>query len=299
LDNFIGRPLEEQVSRFFSALKRHDEDAAMTALVDSLESGKAPGNNDADRSFAEPPPPEVKPANYRPIALHLPAGPLFPFDGSDSRRAEQYRMLRTNILLHPARPKVIAVSSASPGDGKTVTSINLAGTLALKTDTKVLLLDADLRQCRIAASLGIPAAPGLTEVLRGKCSLDETIVSVEEIPSLHVLPCGDVGGNPAELLDSLEWKRIIASLRDRFSYVIVDTTPVAAVADFQLVQQASDAVLLVLRPDHTKRSLFLKALETVPREKLLGTLLNAVPDWFLWGNRDNDYYYAQKDPESL
>jgi protein-tyrosine kinase len=287
------------VSRFFSALKRHDEDTAMTALVDSIESGKAPSNNDADRFFAEPAPPEVKPIDYRLIALHLPAGPLFPFDGSDSRRAEQYRMLRTNILLHPARPKVIAVSSASPGDGKTVTSINLAGTLALKTDTRVLLVDADLRQCRIAASLGIPASPGLTEVLRGKCSLDEAIVSVEEIPSLHVLPCGDVGGNPAELLDSLEWGRVIATLRDRFSYVIVDTTPVAAVADFQLVQQASDAVLLVLRPDHTKRSLFLKALETVPREKLLGTLLNAVPDWFLWGNRDNDYYYAQKDPESL
>jgi len=284
------------VSRFFTALKRRD-DADMTALADSIESEAAAAGGDSDSFFADPVAPDLKQVNYRVVTLNLAAGPLFPFDGTDSRRAEQYRMLRTNILLHPARPKMIAVSSASPGDGKTVTSINLAGTMALKTDTKVLLVDADLRQCRVATSLGIPAAPGLTEVLRGKCSLDEAIVSIEEIPGLHVLPCGDVGGNPVELLDSVDWKRVTASLRASFSYVVLDTTPVAAVADFQLVQQACDAVLLVLRPDHTKRPLFLKALETVPKEKLLGTLLNAVPDWFLWGNRDNDYYYAQKDPE--
>ena len=269
----------------------------MTARVDSIEGGTASSLDTADPFLPNPAPPDVRPANYRTVSLHLPTGPLFPFDGSDSRTAEQYRMLRTNILLHPACPKIIAISSASPGDGKTVTSINLAGTLALKNDSSVLLVDADLRQCRIATSLGIPASPGLTEVLREKCSLDEAIVRVEEIPSLHVLPCGEVGGNPAELLDSSQWKRIVTSLRANFSYVIIDTTPVAAVADFQLVQQASDAVLLVLRPDHTKRSLFQKALETVPKEKLLGTMLNAVPDWFLWGNRDNDYYYAQKDSE--
>jgi protein-tyrosine kinase len=286
--------LEEEVSRFFSALKRRD-DAAMTAVADSIGAGTPLRSDDGDAFLANSE--EPKSANYRPAALHLPTGPLFPFDGTDSRTAEQYRMLRTNILLHPARPKMIAVSSASPGDGKTVTSINLAGTMALKSDTSVLLVDADLRQCKIATSLGIPASPGLTEVLRGKCSLDEAIVRVEEIAGLHVLPCGEVGGNPAELLDSAEWKRVTASLRARFSYVILDTTPVAAVADFQLVQQASDAVLLVLRPDHTKRALFHKALETVPKDKLLGTLLNAVPDWFLWGNRDNDYYYAQKEPE--
>ncbi len=291
------------MSRFFAALTRRD-DSATTALVDSIETsngalsnGDGSGIETADGFLPDPVLPDPKPANYRTVKLDLASGPLFPFDGTDSRTAEQYRMLRTNILLHPARPKVIAISSASPGDGKTVTSVNLAGTLALKTDASVLLVDGDLRQCKIAASLGIPASPGLTEALRGKCTLEEAIVRLEEIPSLCVLPCGETGGNPAELLDSMQWKRITDRLRASFSYVIIDTTPVAAVADFQLVQQASDAVLLVLRPDHTKRSLFHKALETVSKEKLLGTLLNAVPDWFLWGNRDNDYYYTQKDPE--
>ena len=284
------------MSRFFTALQRRDDSAA-TALADSIEGRMGPSVDATSPFLPNPAASEMRPANYRTVSLHLQTGPLFPFDGSDSRTAEQYRMLRTNILLHPARPKIIAISSASPGDGKTVTSINLAGTLALKTDASVLLVDADLRQCRIATSLGIPASPGLTEVLREKCPLEEAIVRVEEIPSLHVLPCGEVGGNPTELLDSTQWKRIANRLRAEFSYVIIDTTPVAAVADFQLVQEVSDAVLLVLRPDHTKRTLFQKALETVPKEKLLGTMLNAVPDWFLWGNRDNDYYYAQKEPE--
>jgi protein-tyrosine kinase len=278
------------VSRFFSALQKRD-DPAVATLLDSIE-GKTPAGRDTADGFLSD-----EPAAYRTVTLRLPTGPLFPFDGSDTRAAEQYRMLRTNILLHPARPKMIAISSASPGDGKTVTSVNLAGTLALKNDANVLLVDADLRQCRIATSLGIPASPGLTEVLRGKCSLREAIVRVDEIPNLLILPCGEVGGNPAELLDSAPWKKIAATLRADFSFVVLDTTPVAAVADFQLVLQASDAVLLVLRPDHTKRSLFQKALETVPKEKLLGTLLNAVPDWFLWGSRDNDYYYTQKEPE--
>ena len=284
------------MSRFFDALKKR-EDTSVATLVDSIEGGSSQCSEASDGFLSNPRRPDLKIPSYRTVTLHVADGPLFPFDGTDSRTAEQYRMLRTNILLHPARPKIIAISSASPGDGKTVTSINLAGTLALKTDAKVLLVDADLRQCRIATSLGIPASPGLTEVLRDKCSLNEAIVRVDEMPNLSVLPCGEVGGNPAELLDSVQWKRIVDQIRADFAYVIMDTTPVAAVADFQLVQQASDAVLLVLRPDHTKRSLFHKALATVPKEKLLGTLLNAVPDWFLWGNRDNDYYYAQKDPE--
>ena len=284
------------MSRFFDALKKR-EDTSVATLVDSIEGDSSQCSEASDGFLSNPRTPDLKTPSYRTVTLHVADGPLFPFDGTDSRTAEQYRMLRTNILLHPARPKIIAISSASPGDGKTVTSINLAGTLALKTDAKVLLVDADLRQCRIATSLGIPASPGLTEVLRDKCSLNEAIVRVDEMPNLSVLPCGEVGGNPAELLDSVQWKRIVDQIRVDFSYVIIDTTPVAAVADFQLVQQASDAVLLVLRPDHTKRSLFHKALATVPKEKLLGTLLNAVPDWCLWGNRDNDYYYAQKDPE--
>src|SRR5271165_2081564 len=100
----------------------------MTPLAACIECEAPAPVGEGDCFFSDPGVPESKQVNYRAVALHLPVGPLFPFDGTDTRRAEQYRMLRTNILLHPARPKMIAVSSANPGDGKTVTSINLAGT---------------------------------------------------------------------------------------------------------------------------------------------------------------------------
>ena len=269
---------------FFSALKRR-EDSGVTAddrgwSASSAVRGSAPPNAEEESS-------------YRSVHLNIAHGPLIPFDGSNLRIAEQYRLLRTNILLHSARPRVIAISSGSLGDGKTVTSINLAGTLALRSDAKVLLVDGDLRQCKIATSLGIPSSPGLADVIQERCSLDEAIVQVEEIPNLLVLPAGEAKGNPAELLDSLQWKKATMTLRANFSFTIIDTTPVTAVADFQLVQQVSDGVLFVLRPDHTKRSLLKKALSAVPKEKLLGTVLNAVPDWFLWNIRES--YYASKD----
>lgn len=269
---------------FFSALKRR-EDSGITPddggwSASSALRGSAPAKVDEG-------------SLYRSAHLNLAHGPLIPFDGSNLRIAEQYRLLRTNILMHPARPKVIAISSSSLGDGKTVTSINLAGTLALRSDANVLLVDGDLRQCKIATSLGIPSSPGLADVLQERCSLEEAIVQVEEIPNLLVLPAGDATGNPAELLDSAQWKRAIMTLRASFSFTIIDTTPVTAVADFQLVQQVSDGVLFVLRPDHTKRSLLKKALLAVPKDKLLGTVLNAVPDWFLWNIRES--YYASKD----
>jgi capsular exopolysaccharide synthesis family protein len=232
-------------------------------------------------------------AEYRTVSLRVAEGPLLPFDGSDPRTAEQYRLIRTNLMLHPSRPKMIAVSSASPGDGKTVTTVNLSAALALKSESTVIMVDGDMRQKKLAISLGIKAEPGLADVLRGTCRLDEAIVRIEEMPNLLVLPSGSTTANPAELLDSPEWKALTTRLRALFSYVVIDTTPVAAVADFQLVQQASDGVLLVLRPDHTKRSIFQRALQNVPSQKLLGTVLNAVPDWFLCNTRENDYYYTE------
>jgi capsular exopolysaccharide synthesis family protein len=232
-------------------------------------------------------------AEYRTVSLCVAQGPLFPFDGSDPRTAEQYRLIRTNLMMHASRPKMIAVSSASPGDGKTVTTVNLSAALALKSESTVIMVDGDMRQKKLATSLGIKTEPGLADVLRGTCRLDEAIVRIAEMPNLLVLPSGSTTANPAELLDSPEWKALTTRLRALFSYVVIDTTPVAAVADFQLVQQASDGVLLVLRPDHTKRSIFQRALQNVASEKLLGTILNAVPDWFLCNTRENDYYYTE------
>ena len=152
-------------------------------------------------------------AEYRTVGLRVAKGPLLPFDGSDARTAEQYRLIRTNLMLHAARPKMIAVSSASPGDGKTVTTVNLSAALALKSESTVIMVDGDMRQKKLGISLGIKAEPGLADVLRGRCRLDEAIVRIEEMPNLLLLPSGSTTANPAELLDSPEWKALTTRLR--------------------------------------------------------------------------------------
>lgn len=216
--------------------------------------------------------------------------PLFPFEDVHYAAAEQYRIIRTKIHHHPKKPGVILVSSASSGDGKTVTSINIAASLALRDDSTVLLIDADMRRPRIAHALGIADAPGLSEVLSGRASLAEALIKAEQFPNLSILTAGAVEDNPAELLDSDRWRQLVEEARTRFTNVIFDTTPVATVTDYELVQVICDGVIVVARPDHTGRAGCAKVLQTVPKEKLLGVVLNCVEDWWLWKTPAYEYY---------
>ena len=135
---------------------------------------------------------------YAEVEAHpLPRVPVFPFlAGGDAHAAEQYRILRTNILQHPAQPKVIAISSAAPGDGKTLTSINIAGILAMKSDSRVLLIDADLRRCAVASTLGIETGMGFGDLLKGTCKLKDAVVKLRSPENLYVLPAGQVSVTP-------------------------------------------------------------------------------------------------------
>src|SRR5215831_80463 len=101
---------------------------------------------------------------------------------------------------------MLAVTSPQVGDGKSVTSINLAAALAVNSASGVLLIDADLRRSSVAASLGIRRAPGLREVLQRRCSLDEAVVRVQQIPNLSILPAGEGVENPAELFGGEQWR---------------------------------------------------------------------------------------------
>ena len=213
--------------------------------------------------------------------------PLFPLEGA---AGEQYRIIRTKLMQHPKQPRMIGIVSPGPGDGKTVTSINLAGTLSLKKGAEVLLIDCDLRRSKIAEVLGLPPEPGLADVLGREARLEDVMVQVEQFPNLYVIPAGKTPANPGELLDSQRWLQLCAEIRGRFQFIIVDTPPIGPVTDYDLIQAACDGVVLVLRPDHTKRSAGLEALKTVAKEKLLGVITNAVEDWFL--KKTQSYYYS-------
>ena len=304
------------MSRIYEALRQSDKsaessiaeliDGDQTVVTDEFQNtGEAKPIQESYAGFAEPLPEQKRvldyegqhqPREYRAVPLRVQAHvPIIAFDGSVGQAAEQYRILRTNILQHPKQPAMIAISSADPGDGKTVTAINTAAILAMKSDYRVLLIDADLRRCSVAPALGIDSSPGLVGVLGGKCSLEDAIVRIEQLPNLHVLPSGPLCANPVELLDSAYCNSLIQRVRHRFDFIVVDTTPTAAVADFKLVLQFCDGVLLVVRPDHTNRDSFLRALQIEPQEKFLGTVLNGSEEWFLWKGQGNYmHYYTQK-----
>jgi capsular exopolysaccharide synthesis family protein len=232
-------------------------------------------------------------SQIRTQSLHVPApSPLLPFEKGQWRPSEQYRTLRTKISQHAKQPHLIVISSPDSGDGKSVTAINTAGALALKSEGQVLLLDADLRKSAIHDLLGLPQSPGLSDVLAGACTLEDALVHTQELPNLYVMPCGTSPANPVELLDSVRWRELCAKLRDMFRYVIIDSPPVGAVSDYELIQAVCDGVILVLRPDFTNRHLCQSALDFVPKDKFLGVLLNCVPDWSPARYAGSDYYYS-------
>jgi capsular exopolysaccharide synthesis family protein len=209
---------------------------------------------------------------------------------SNSPGVEQYRIIRTRIVQHPARPKIIVVSSAGAGDGKTVSAVNLAGVLSLRDDANVLLIDADLRRADVSSILGLPSEPGLANTLEGSCTLQEAIVQVEQFPNLYVLPAGASDRNPAELLDSERWRSLCSIVRENFNFALIDAPPIAAVADYELIQANCDGVIMVVRPDHTDRTLCNKAFELIPKKKRLGVVLNCAYEWFLWKTHESHYY---------
>ena len=239
----------------------------------------------------------ISAASVRTLPIQLEeASPLLPYDGSNARAGEQYRTVRTNLLQHPDAPRVLVVSSCGSGDGKTLSAVNTAGALSIKGETTVLLMDADLRNPSLADLLGLPGDPGLADVLNGDCGLEAAMIRTAQFPNLYVLPAGKAKRNPAELLDSARWRQLCETVRDNFRFAIVDTPPIAAVTDYDLVQAVADGVIFVVRPDHSDRNLCLAALEKVNATgKLTGVLVNCSENWFLY-KRYGRYPYPY--PES-
>ena len=127
-------------------------------------------------------------AKTRSIRLRASASsPVFPFGVQQQHAAEQYRVIRTKILHDSKKPRVILVSSATSGDGKTVTAINIAASMALKNDCRTLLIDADLRFPSIAQELELPVSPGLSDLLSGSVDLDATLIRLVLVPSIMQL----------------------------------------------------------------------------------------------------------------
>jgi exopolysaccharide transport family protein len=220
-----------------------------------------------------------------------------------SQMAESYRALRTSLLLSNlgAPPKVIMVTSARPQEGKTTTSINTAIVLAQK-GVRVLLVDADLRRPSVHKTLGMGPRSGLSNVLTGSATLQQTITTSPILPNLFIMPAGTPPPNPAELLASSNMRDLIMELRQQFDHIVIDTPPTLSVTDAVVLSPRADAAILVIRSGQTTKQALRRARDilTQVNAHVAGVLLNAVdltsPDYYYYYEYQGKYsqYYREE-----
>jgi capsular exopolysaccharide synthesis family protein len=216
-----------------------------------------------------------------PVAGHVQIDPHIVTAGDpQSPVAEQYRILRTNLQsLRPRQGlKTIVMTSAVRGEGKSVTALNLALTMARQDDLKVILLDGDLRRSSVPRWLGIPnPAQGLSTALANGGSLNGSLVKLQS-PRLTILPAGPVPEHPAELLESTNMRRLLAALKAQFDLVIIDSPPILSVADPGILASQADGVLLVVRAGKTQRRTVAEAQAQLQQMKapIIGCVLTHV-----------------------
>ena len=182
------------------------------------------------------------------------------------------------------------VTSASPGDGKTLTAVNLALVLAESYRYNVLLLDADLRRPSIPNVMDIGAGSGLSEALRSP--VERKLALVPITPRLTVLPAGQPIANSIEALTSPRMQQILDEAATRFDWVILDAPPVGPATDARLLTQMVGGTLFVIHAGHTQFPDVQKAIDALGRQQILGVVLNGVEPGIPGAY---DYYSAPPD----
>lgn len=200
--------------------------------------------------------------------------------------AESYRTLRTNIQYSSfdKEYKVIMVTSSEPGEGKSTTSGNLALCLA-QGEKKVILVDCDLRKPSLHKKFKISNIVGLSDVMIGKEELATAMHRYNN--NLVILTSGKIPPNPSEMLSSKAMTTLLDSLKQNFDYIILDTPPVQAVTDSQILATKADGAILVVRAERTKKDSVQNAISLLKKvnANIIGTVLNGLD------NSRNKYYY--------
>lgn len=221
-----------------------------------------------------------------------------------SQFAEAIRSLRTSLLLsttgHP--PKFILFTSATPSEGKTTTAVNLACVLA-QGDTSVLLIDADLRRPNVHHRFGLNGKVGVTTLLTGSTTLEDTVQRVPEVPNLHVLPSGPVPPFPTEMLTSLAMNELLEQCGKLYTHIVIDSPPILSVTDSILLARKANAVALVIRHGKSSKHVVRRARDLLLRSgaPITGIVLNAVdlnaPEYYGYYGYSG-YSYSSIDSDS-
>ena len=200
--------------------------------------------------------------------------------------AESYRSLRTNIQYSSFDEKyqTLVVTSANPGEGKSTVAGNLALVLA-QGESKVLLVDCDMRKPSLHKKFKISNTYGISDLLVGKKSMDE--IAYKRNHNLTIITAGKNLPNPAEMLSSKAMTAFLEEMKKHFDYIVLDTPPLQAVTDAQILSTKVDGTLIVVRSGVTKKDVVNNAVSIIKKVNgnIIGTVLNAAE------NNKNTYYY--------
>ncbi len=213
--------------------------------------------------------------------------------------AEAFRTLRTNIEFSGLdKPiKTLAITSPSPGEGKTTISVNLATTIA-QSGKKALLVDADLRRPKVHRFLAIPNRAGLSDILANQRPF-QTVRRVWRDTLLSVIPSGPLPSNPSELLASSRMRDFIAEIQGLSDILIIDSPPIL-ISDTSILASLADAVIIVINPGQTQRDAAWATYEQLKRvnANVIGVVFNRIPkhrsDYYGNYRYYSDYYYGAK-----
>jgi capsular exopolysaccharide synthesis family protein len=225
-----------------------------------------------------------------------------------SAAAECCRTIRTNLTFMSAdRPiRALVITSASPREGKTTVTTNIAISLA-QSGKRVLVIDTDLRRPRIHRVFGVSGARGVTQIIVGEGRLKDLAVPTD-IPNLDVLPCGPIPPNPSELLHSARFGDLVRNALTEYDRVILDSPPLGAVTDAAVLAPQLDAALVVVKSHNTTRDALgsaMRQLRDVGANVVGGVLNDVDPRRKGYGSGDyyyyrrEGYYYADEGAESI
>ena len=215
--------------------------------------------------------------------------------------AESFRTLLTSVVLStaPQPPQVLLITSSTAGEGKTVTSLNLAIALAQRGEP-TLLIDADLRHPSIGKALNLVNGTGLATYLTGAHDIETALRDFPPVPTLWAMPAGPTPPNPAQLLSSSAMESMLRELRKRFKFVVIDSPPVLPVTDAMILSTLVDGVVFVVESGSTVRGAVIRARKILQNvgANVLGIVLNKVDvrhDGYY--GQYGHYYYRADDKE--
>lgn len=226
----------------------------------------------------------VEPARLAVDLATLRKAGLVPDDEDDRRLTEQYRHIKRPLIANatgrgaPALPNghLIVIASAMPGEGKTFTAINLALSMSLEKDVRVVLVDADVPKPQLTQTLRLSESPGLLDVLGDEALDVEQVVLATDMPNLSLLPAGRRSPQATELLASARMARIAAELvqHDRRRIVLFDSPPLLLTNESQVLTAIAGQIVVVVRAGMTPQPVVLDALELVQGAAPIYLLLN-------------------------